>query len=181
MFCLQVGVAHAKYKNCGHKTSLTPEQATQVVDFVKHWRAKVFCICRHVRAESRLKVSLTTISRTLNRHISFSVGVAHTQCKNCGRKKSLTPEHAEQVVDFVKQWRAKVFCICLHIRAELKMKVSLAIFLEPSTGTCHLSVEFLSYSLLSTKRCQSNRLVERQQPKSAGEQHCLLTEQSQQI
>ena len=39
MFCLQVGVAHAKYKNCGHKKSLTPEQATQVVDFVKHWRA----------------------------------------------------------------------------------------------------------------------------------------------
>ena len=72
MFCLQVGVAHAKYKNCGHKKSLTPEQATQVVDFVKHWRAKVFCSCRHVRAELKLKVSLTTISRTLNRHISFS-------------------------------------------------------------------------------------------------------------
>ena len=68
-----IGVAHTKYKNCGHKKSLTPEQATQVVDFVKHWRAKVFCICRHVRAESRLKVSLTTISRTLNRHISFVV------------------------------------------------------------------------------------------------------------
>ena len=151
MFCLQVGVAHAKYKNCGHKKSLTPEQATQVVHFVKHWRAKVFCICRHVRAELRLKVSLTTISRTLNRHISFSVGVAHTQCKNCGRKKSLTPEHAEQVVDFVKQWRAKVFCICLHIRAGLKMKVSLAIFLEPSTGTCHLSV----MSLRSTPRIKN--------------------------
>ena len=59
---------------------------------------------------------------------------------SCGHTKNLTPEHAEQVVDFVKQWRAKVFCICLHIRAELKMKVSLAIFLEPSTGTCHLSV-----------------------------------------
>ena len=56
------------------------------------------------------------------------IGVAHTNYKNCGRKKSLTPEHAEQVVDFVKQWRAKAFCICLHIRAGLKMKVSLAIF-----------------------------------------------------
>ena len=73
MFYLQVGVAYAKYKNRGHKKSLTPVQATQVVDFVKHWRAKVFCICRHVRAELKLKVSLATISRTLNRHISFVV------------------------------------------------------------------------------------------------------------
>ena len=102
-----IGVAHTNYKNCGRKKSLTPEQAKQVVDFVKQWRSKVFCTCRHIRAELKLKVSLTTISRTLNRHISFSVGVAHTQCKNCGRKKSLTPEHAEQVVDFVKQCYTK--------------------------------------------------------------------------
>ena len=67
-----IGVAHTNYKNCGRKMNLTPEQAKQVVDFVKQWRSKVFCTCRHIRAELKLKVSLTTISQTLNRHISFS-------------------------------------------------------------------------------------------------------------
>ena len=62
------GVAKTNYKNCGRKEALTPEQTKQVVDFVKTWRKKVFCICRHIRGELKLKVSLSTIARALNNH-----------------------------------------------------------------------------------------------------------------
>ena len=62
------GVAKTNYKNCGRKKALTPEEETQVVDFVKCWRKKVFCTCRHIRGELKLKVSLSTIARALNRH-----------------------------------------------------------------------------------------------------------------
>ena len=36
------GVAKTNYKNCGRKKALTPEQAKQVVGFVKEWRKKSF-------------------------------------------------------------------------------------------------------------------------------------------
>ena len=45
------GVAKTNYKNCGRKKALTPEEAKKVVDFVKSWRKKVFCTCRHIRGE----------------------------------------------------------------------------------------------------------------------------------
>ena len=60
--------AKTNYKNCGRKKALTPEEAKKVVDFVKEWRKKVFCTCRHIRGELKLAVSLSTIGRTLNRH-----------------------------------------------------------------------------------------------------------------
>ena len=62
------GVAKTNYKNCGRKKALTPEQTKQVVDFVKTWRKKVFCTCRHIRGELKLPVSLSTIARALNDH-----------------------------------------------------------------------------------------------------------------
>lgn len=62
------GVAKTNYKNCGRKKALTPEESKKVLDFVKAWRKKVFCTCRHIREELKLTVNLATIARTLNRH-----------------------------------------------------------------------------------------------------------------
>ena len=62
------GVAKTNYKNCGRKRALTPDESKQVVDFVKTWRKKAFCTCRHIRGELKLKVSLSTIARALNKH-----------------------------------------------------------------------------------------------------------------
>ena len=62
------GVAKTNYKNCGRNKALTTEQTKQVVGFVKEWRKRVFCTCRYIRAELKLKVSLATIARTLNNH-----------------------------------------------------------------------------------------------------------------
>ena len=62
------GVAKTNYKNCGRKKALTPEEIKKVVDFVKSWRKKVFCTCRHIRGELTLKVSLATIARALNKN-----------------------------------------------------------------------------------------------------------------
>ena len=62
------GVAKTNYKNCGRNKALTPEEAKKVVGFVKEWRKRAFCTCRHIRAELKLKVSLSTIVRTLNDH-----------------------------------------------------------------------------------------------------------------
>ena len=50
------------------KKALTPEESKKVVDFVKIWRKKAFCICRHIRGELKLKVSLSTIARCLSKH-----------------------------------------------------------------------------------------------------------------
>ena len=36
------GVAKTNYKKCGRKKALTPEEAKQVVAFVKDWRRKAF-------------------------------------------------------------------------------------------------------------------------------------------
>ena len=57
------GVAKTNYKNCGRKKVLTPDENKKVLDFVKTWRKKVFCTCRHIMA-----VSLATIARALNNH-----------------------------------------------------------------------------------------------------------------
>ena len=62
------GVAKTNYKNCGRKKALTPEETKKVVEYVKSWRSKVFCTCRHIRAELKLKVSISTIARALNKH-----------------------------------------------------------------------------------------------------------------
>ena len=35
---------------------------------MKSWRKKVFCTCRHIRGELKLKVALCTIARALNQH-----------------------------------------------------------------------------------------------------------------
>ena len=51
-------------------------------------------------------------------------GVATTNYKNCGRKKKLTKQEEKMVIGFVRKWRRKLFCTCLHIKRELKPDVS---------------------------------------------------------
>ena len=50
-------------------------------------------------------------------------GVAVTNYKNCGCKRSLTPEEEKKVADYVQKWRKKLFCTCNHIKKELKLDV----------------------------------------------------------
>ena len=50
-------------------------------------------------------------------------GVAVTNYKNCGCKRSLTPEEEKKVADYVQKWRKKLFCTCSHIKKELKLDV----------------------------------------------------------
>ena len=57
-----------KQKERNKKKALTPEESKKVVDFVKIWRKKAFCTCRHIRGELKLKVSLSTIARCLSKH-----------------------------------------------------------------------------------------------------------------
>ena len=45
-------------------------------------------------------------------------GFANTSYKNCGCKRKLTPGEEKLVVDYVKKWRRKLFCTCLHIKRE---------------------------------------------------------------
>ena len=47
---------------------MTPEKTKQVVGVVKEWRKKTFCTCRYIRGELKLKVSLATSARTLNKN-----------------------------------------------------------------------------------------------------------------
>ena len=53
-------------------------------------------------------------------------GVPGTAYANCGRKPLLSAAEERAVVAFVKKWRAKRFCVTSHIRAELKLKCSVA-------------------------------------------------------
>ena len=62
------GVAMTKYKNCGRKRALTPQEEKKVVQYVHDWRRKLFCTCEHIKKELGLDVSRLTILRTLNRH-----------------------------------------------------------------------------------------------------------------
>ena len=50
-------------------------------------------------------------------------GVAITSYKNCGRQRKLTELEAQKVIDYVRKWRKKLFCTCLHIKRELKLDV----------------------------------------------------------
>ena len=43
--------------------------------------------------------------------VSGRKGVAMTKYKNCGRKRKLTPEEEENVVEYVQKWRRKLFYI----------------------------------------------------------------------
>ena len=93
------GVAKTNYKNCGRKKALTPEQRQQVVDFVKIWRKKAFCTCRHIRGELKLKVSLSTIARCLNDHGYYWRAVP--------KKSPLTDDHIKKRKHFVATYGDK--------------------------------------------------------------------------
>ena len=45
---------------------LSEDQERDIVGFVKAWRHKRFCTCRHIRHELKLSVSARTINRVLN-------------------------------------------------------------------------------------------------------------------
>ena len=62
------GVAMTKYKNCGRKRKLTPQEEKNVVEYVQKWRRKLFCTCQHIKKELKLDVSRLTILRTLSRN-----------------------------------------------------------------------------------------------------------------
>ena len=64
----RLGIAKTKYHNCGRHKLLSLAEAKSVVDFVRQWRAKRFCTSRYIRKELKLKRSLRTVRRTLNKH-----------------------------------------------------------------------------------------------------------------
>ena len=57
-------------------------------------------------------------------------GVAMTNYKNCGRKRKLTPAEEKKFVQYVQTWRRKLFCICDHIKKELKLDVGRLVILR---------------------------------------------------
>ena len=71
----QRGIASTNYKNCGRrygedggKYLITPQQEKGLVQFVKQWRNKRFCTCKHIRRELKLEAAPRTIARALNRN-----------------------------------------------------------------------------------------------------------------
>ena len=92
------GVALTKYKNCGRKRKLTPQQEKMVVEYVKKWRRKLFCTCHHIKKEMKLDVSRLTILRTLGRH--------GYHWRQVPKKESIKPEHMEMR----KAWVDKHLC-----------------------------------------------------------------------
>ena len=93
------GVAKTNYKNCGRKKALTPEEEKKVVDFVRTWRKKVFRICRHIKGELKLAVSLSTIGRALNKHGYYWRAVP--------KKSPLSEDQLKKRKQFVDQYGDK--------------------------------------------------------------------------
>ena len=93
------GVAKTNYKKCGRKKALTPEEAKQVVAFVKDWRRKTFCTCRYIRKELKLTVCLATIARTLNR--------AGYHWRTVPKKSPLTELQVKRRKEFVDKYKDK--------------------------------------------------------------------------
>ena len=60
-------VPTTNYANCGRNTLLTEAEEKKVLDFVKKWRHKRFCVAKHIVAELKLKCSARTVARCLNR------------------------------------------------------------------------------------------------------------------
>ena len=50
--------------------------------------------------------------------------VPKTKYANCGRKAALTDKEKQDIIAFVKKWRAKYFCTCHYIRNELGLAVT---------------------------------------------------------
>ena len=89
-------VPATKYANCGRDPLLTADDERKVVDFVKKWRAKRFCVCSHIRAELKLKCSARTVGRCLNRHGYFWRAVA--------KKAPLKPQDIASRKAFVEKY-----------------------------------------------------------------------------
>ena len=68
------GLPTTRYKNSGRrygsdggKYLLSAKQQKDVVQFVKKWRSKGFCICEYIKREMKLEATPRTIARVLNR------------------------------------------------------------------------------------------------------------------
>ena len=112
------GIATTKYENCGRrygedggKYILTPQQVKQVVQFVKQWRNKRFCTCKHIGRELKLEASARTIARSLNR--------SGYHWRQVSKKSPLTTKQLQQrkvwVVRFIHKspawWRQNMHLI----------------------------------------------------------------------
>jgi transposase len=64
-------IGQTKYGNCGRKRTLTQAEEKAVTDFVHKWRNKRFCTCSYIRSSLKLKVTIRTVSRVLNRNGYF--------------------------------------------------------------------------------------------------------------
>ena len=61
----------SKYGNCGRKRTLTLQEEKAITNFVHKWRNKRFCTCSYIRSALKLKVTIRTVSRVLNRNGYF--------------------------------------------------------------------------------------------------------------
>ena len=62
----RTGAAKLAYGNCGRKPSLSANQKSAVVEFVKRWRHKRFCTAAYIVQELRLPCGKRTVHRVLN-------------------------------------------------------------------------------------------------------------------
>ena len=62
----RTGAARLTYGNCGRTPSLTANQKSAVVAFVKLWRHKRFCTAAYIIQELRLPCGKRTVHRVLN-------------------------------------------------------------------------------------------------------------------
>ena len=114
-FCMQAAVKRlrqrgqamhvkTKYHKCGRrygganggKHKLSEKQEKQVLAFVTQWRRKCFCTATYIKAELKLKVSVRTITRTLNRHGFHWKRVPRQQpltTRELERRKALVLKH----------------------------------------------------------------------------------------
>ena len=60
-------VPKTKSENRGRKKILPESTEKKIIEFVKKWRHKRFCMCKYIRNELGLSITARTISRILNR------------------------------------------------------------------------------------------------------------------
>ena len=62
----------------------------------------------------------------INRVSQMSAGdlLPQSRYSNCGRRRALSDDDTDRIVDFVKKWRSKRFCTCNYIKHELGLAVA---------------------------------------------------------
>ena len=90
--------AFSNYANRGRYQILTDAEEKAILNFVKKWRHKRFCVSHHIRVELKLKCSAMTVTRCLNRHGYFWRAVA--------KKALLKPKDIDARKAFVEKYGA---------------------------------------------------------------------------